>query len=118
MQNLVETQLDFFDLLPLNISVDDQAPAWELDEVDQFVEHFFKASINPLLDNRCSASLRKELMDWLNAPLVLDTGKTIIPFSFEACCQFMDLRPEETREMILDQVRLAQRKAAAATRTH
>lgn len=126
MSALVETQLDFFAELEASVlSQPSQAATcpsttdsgWSLtnlneEQFDKFVEGYFKGCLAPLLDGRAGPQQKRELLEWVSLPLVHHLGEQVIPFSFEACCLLLGGNPEELQEQVLDQVRLAQRRAA------
>ena len=68
---------------------------------DKFHEILLVRSIHTLMDQRCSLTIREEITEWLNAPLIpedkLEDPKYLdfLPFSYQACCIFAAVNPIE-----------------------
>jgi len=83
---------------------------WNDRDVSAIHDALLVRSINSLMDNRCSDTLRAEITRWLNAPLVpeelLDDPeiKKILPFSFQACCGMTGVDPIELRDLIASEL--------------
>lgn len=81
--------------MPLNDVV------WSEDEIYQLLDRFLVDQLRLLNDDRTSATLREEIIEWVAAPIVGREEAHAHPFCFQACCDVYGADAEEMQERIL-----------------
>jgi len=90
-------QLDLFEQMYQAMKATTKAPPrYEKSVVALMHEGVMEQSLNALSDSRYNEDHKEEIIQWVNSSFTLEPR----PFSFQACCVFMGVDPDEMQTSV------------------